>query len=120
MYKEEWASTKAKGGDEVRRRLGIVGTKSPLFRIDKAIKAVQNALLEGDLGEDVGDVLDFVDASQRVLDGIKNADFLAYSNNFASFGNGGGALDFMEQSHEAMTPALEAFEDIMDILRLPK
>jgi len=32
---------------------GIVGTKSPLFRIDKAIKAVQNALLEGDLGEDV-------------------------------------------------------------------
>jgi len=44
----------------------------------------------------------------------------AYSNNFASFGNGGGALDFMEQSHEAMTPALEAFEDMMDILRLPK
>ncbi len=32
---------------------GIVGVKSPLFRIDKAIKAVQEALLEGELGEEV-------------------------------------------------------------------
>lgn len=34
----EWAETKAKGGDEVRRRLGYVGTKSPLFNIQKAFK----------------------------------------------------------------------------------
>jgi hypothetical protein len=37
----EWTATKGKGGDEVRRRLGIVGTKSPLFRIDKAFKVQQ-------------------------------------------------------------------------------
>lgn len=34
----EWAATKEKGGDEVRRRLGYVGTKSPLFKIQKAFK----------------------------------------------------------------------------------
>lgn len=34
----EWADAKAKGGDEVRRRLGYVGTKSPLFKIQKAFK----------------------------------------------------------------------------------
>ncbi len=32
---------------------GIVGVKSPLFRIDKALKAVQEALIDGQLGEDV-------------------------------------------------------------------
>jgi hypothetical protein len=30
-----------------------VGVKSPLFRIDKAMKAVQEALLDGELGEEV-------------------------------------------------------------------
>ena len=29
--------------------------KSPLFRIDKAMKAVQEALLDGELGEEVRD-----------------------------------------------------------------
>jgi len=35
--------------------LGIVGVKSPLFRIDKAMKAVQEALLDGELGEEVSE-----------------------------------------------------------------
>ena len=43
---------------------------------------------------------------------------LAYSNNFSSYGNGGGGTDFMEESHQALTPALEAYEEMLSILRL--
>lgn len=145
----EWAATKEKGGDEVRRRLGYVGTKSPLFKIQKAFKvmvvfvwicvcmcvcvprgliilavfvfvsihkiylsviqttticssfdssshtpfpvptpfspnththpydhqAIQDELLDGD--GTGADPLEFADASQRVLDKVKDADFLA-------------------------------------------
>lgn len=45
---------------------------------------------------------------------------LAYSNNFSSYGNGGGGTDFMEESRQALTPALEAYEEMLSILRLSK
>ncbi len=68
----------------------------------------------------MGDPFEFAEAAQKVLEGVKNADFLAYSNNFSSYGNGGGGTDFLEESHKAMSPAIEAYRELIGILRLDK
>lgn len=47
-----------------------------------------------------------------------SGDFLAYSNNFSSYGNGGGGTDYLEESHKAIRPALEAYKEIMQMLKL--
>lgn len=43
---EQWRAIHDKGdGDQVRRRLGTVGTSSPLFRLDKALSAIRDDVL---------------------------------------------------------------------------
>jgi hypothetical protein len=62
--------------------------------------------------------LEFADAAQRVLDKIKDADFLAYSSNFSNYGNGGGDTDYLEESHKAIKPALEAYSELVQMIGL--
>ncbi len=84
--------------------------------IDNTNQAIQNELLDGDGSG--ADPLEFAEASQRVLDKIKDADFLAYSNNFSSYGNGGGGTNFLDEAHKAVTPALEAYKELVVLLKL--
>lgn len=63
-------------------------------------------------------MLELAEASQAVLDGIKNADFLAYSANFASYGNGGGGTDYLQESYKAMQTTLATYRDLLGILQL--
>lgn len=42
----------------------------------------------------------------------------ADSNNFSSYGNGGGGTDYLEESHKAIKPALEAYKELIDMLKL--
>ena len=62
------------GGDGVRRRLGTVGTDSPLFLIDRACRA---------LLPEAEDPVAFGEALEEFLLGLGRADSMAYSANFA-------------------------------------
>ena len=62
------------GGDGIRRRLGTVGTSSPLFQIEK----VCQKLLP--VAEDPGE---FAEALEDFMLGIGRVDGMAYSSNFA-------------------------------------
>ena len=62
------------GGDGIRRRLGTVGTTSPLFQIEKACQKL--------LGE-AEDPAEFADALEEFMLGVGRVDGMAYSSNFA-------------------------------------
>lgn len=40
------------------------------------------------------------------------------SNNFASYGNGAGGTDYLEEAHKALAPGLAAYKEIVDMLGL--
>eukprot|EP00188_Purpureofilum_apyrenoidigerum_P000307 Plantae.Rhodophyta-Purpureofilum_apyrenoidigerum.ctg11260.p1 GENE.Plantae.Rhodophyta-Purpureofilum_apyrenoidigerum.ctg11260~~Plantae.Rhodophyta-Purpureofilum_apyrenoidigerum.ctg11260.p1 ORF type:complete len:253 (+),score=52.19 Plantae.Rhodophyta-Purpureofilum_apyrenoidigerum.ctg11260:99-761(+) len=72
--------TKDFDGDKVRRVLGTVGVKSPLFNIKKAFEGAWNALKTEDVD------VDFLEEAQEdfdeVLNQISQVDFQLYSVNF--------------------------------------
>jgi hypothetical protein len=76
------------GGDGIRRRLGTVGTTSPLFQIDKACRS---------LLPDADDPVAFGEALEEFLLGLGRADSMAYSANFA-----GGSGNPRENSPAAL------------------
>jgi hypothetical protein len=55
-----------------------------LFRLNKALDGLREALLD----DEKVDVLTLAEESAALLSAITNADFLAYSSNFSSYGNG--------------------------------
>jgi len=78
----EWAAkTEALDGDVVRRYLGTVGVKSPLFGVRKAFEGAWRAL--ADIPSTPDDTLEEVNETyNKVLDGISAIDFQLYSVNF--------------------------------------
>ena len=62
------------GGDGIRRRLGTVGTESPLFQIEKACRK---------LISEAEDPVEFGEALEEFLLGLGRVDSMAYSSNFA-------------------------------------
>lgn len=60
-------------GDEIRRYLGTVGTKSPLFMLDKALKSLYAEI----------DDIDSVPDLEELTGAMQQADYLAYSTLFA-------------------------------------
>ncbi|CAM9422384.1 unnamed protein product [Heterosigma akashiwo] len=106
-------------GDVIRRYLGTVGVKSPLFQINKAFNGVKDAVGNNpDKYEDTIEVVDFVEASNDALQHIQQADFLAYSQNFANFGNGGGGEDYIALSRVQVKEAIASYKDILEALSL--
>ncbi len=75
------------GGDGVRRRVGTVGTASPLYSFQKRLNeivALLNEESESELKErGVVDVAEFVERGIDVVTGLREVDFLAYSSIFA-------------------------------------
>ena len=68
----DWPSLK--GGDAIRVELGTQGTTSPLFQIDKALKALR---------DEAEDLVEFTEQSDEFLLRLAAADSMAYSANFA-------------------------------------
>ncbi len=68
----DWSSLK--GGDAIRVELGTQGTTSPLFQIDKALKALR---------DEAEDLVEFTEQSDEFLLRLAAADSMAYSANFA-------------------------------------
>ena len=67
---------KKDGGDGIRRLLGTVGTTSPLYRIQTALRV---------LAEDSSDPETFVETLERALTELQGADNDAYSSNFVTY-----------------------------------
>ena len=70
----DWSSLEKKGGDAIRVELGTQGTTSPLFQIDKALKALR---------EEAEDLVEFTEQSDEFMLRLAAADSMAYSANFA-------------------------------------
>mmetsp|Transcript_15269 Transcript_15269/g.45598 ORF Transcript_15269/g.45598 Transcript_15269/m.45598 type:complete len:182 (-) Transcript_15269:26-571(-) len=70
---KDWESIQG-GGDGIRRRIGTVGTTSPLFQIEKACRA---------LIPEAEDPVEFGDALEELVLGLGRVDGMAYSSNFA-------------------------------------
>jgi len=77
----DWENyTKDFDGDKVRRILGTVGVKSPLFNIKKAFEGAWNALKSADIDVDI--LEEAQEDFDEVLNEISQVDFQLYSVNF--------------------------------------
>mmetsp|Transcript_22287 Transcript_22287/g.32575 ORF Transcript_22287/g.32575 Transcript_22287/m.32575 type:complete len:202 (+) Transcript_22287:147-752(+) len=74
----DWDTVTKGGGDAIRKELGTVGTGSPFYQINKAIRVLQN---------DANDPVAFGDASEQFEIRLAGADAMAYS---AVFTGGSG------------------------------
>ncbi|GMI30498.1 hypothetical protein TeGR_g5159 [Tetraparma gracilis] len=72
----DYPSISAKGGDEIRRYLGTVGTSSPLFGFPRLVRALQDS---------ASDPIEFTEASSDFLRLLSAADGQAYSSMFVEF-----------------------------------
>lgn len=70
----DWPILEKKGGDAIRVELGTQGTTSPLFQVDKALKALR---------EEAEDLVEFTEQSDEFMLRLAAADSMAYSANFA-------------------------------------
>jgi hypothetical protein len=72
---QNWPTVVAQGGgDGIRREIGTVGTTSPLFQIDKALRVLR---------EEAEDLIEFTDQTEEFQLALSRADSMAYSANFA-------------------------------------
>ena len=72
----------------MRRELGTVGTSSPLFQLNKAVRVLQ---------DEASDPIEWGENSEELLLSLGRADSMAYSSNFA-----GGSGKQSEVSKDAM------------------
>ncbi len=73
---KDWSTVATNGGDAIRTKLGTQGTSSPLFQIDKALKALRDSDL-------VEDFIEFQETTEEFGLALARADSMAYSANFA-------------------------------------
>ena len=89
----DWDTLSSGGGDAVRRELGTVGTSSPLFQLNKAVRVLQ---------DEASDPIEWGENSEELLLSLGRADSMAYSSNFA-----GGSGKQSEVSKDAMMAKAE-------------
>ena len=88
----DYPSISAKGGDEIRRYLGTVGTTSPLLGIRTTLKVLQ------DSAEDIVTYTEAMETFDRIL---SSADQEAYSSMFVEFSAAKGKPeDFYERARK--------------------
>lgn len=93
-----------------------MGTKSPLWKIDRAFTGIQDALIS-DPSADI-DPLDFAELSGEVLAALRESEYLAYSANFAGYGNGGGGVDYIEESRQLVEKTRKLYAQLLKLLKL--
>lgn len=108
------------GGDAVRRRVGTVGTGSPLFSFEKRLKECQVMFdsMEDDLDPNVIDVASFLESSIEVVAGLRDIDFLAYSSIFADASGaaadpGKTSKDYEQMTHTAIRKTIPIFKNLL-------
>lgn len=100
------AVTTAYGGDGVRRVLGKVGTTSPLFQIEQALKL----LFDND--PNLPDK--YIEDLDAVMLGISDADGQAYSSNFVSFSSAKGKPeDYWKRAQDNIPPMQTALKEMI-------
>lgn len=110
---DTWSDQTVKGGDDVRRVLGTVysntkGCTSSLCGFTQ----FQNKFVSK-YGADLEDFASFEQSSSQLLEALNQADFLAYSANFADYGNGGGGSDYIKDSRTQVKRAITLLEEIL-------
>ncbi|CAH0365761.1 unnamed protein product [Pelagomonas calceolata] len=97
----------AGGGDGIRRRIGTVGTTSPLFDIEKTCpETLTDSFTAGrKLIPTADDPVAFAEALEEFASGIARVDGMAYSSNFAG-GSGkpseNSATRYIERSKDEL------------------
>ena len=112
---KNWEKTVKGEGDNVRRQLGTVYAApkclSPLcsfnLYVPKFISENANAI------DNIDEILE---PSAELLEALNQADFLAYSQAFSDYGNGGGGTDYIKQSREQVQRSSLKLKEIIDIL----
>mmetsp|Transcript_7357 Transcript_7357/g.17679 ORF Transcript_7357/g.17679 Transcript_7357/m.17679 type:complete len:149 (-) Transcript_7357:26-472(-) len=105
---DNWADlTEVEGGDGVRRVLGTVGTKSPLYKIEKAARMVA---LESSKDQDAA--LEEVDTFIGL---IFNAEGDAYSSLWVPTGGGTNKEYWLSKSKKEAAKARDSLKKLIDL-----
>ena len=100
----DYPQISAKGGDEIRRYLGIVGTTSPLFSINKTF---------ADLRDSADDIVEFTEAATDFDRALRGADGQAYSSNFVEFSASKGTKEDYYASAKVDIVEMDKFMKVM-------
>jgi len=99
------------GGDGIRRKLGVVGTESPLYLIEPAFRL----LFEND--ETLP--MEYIDKLESLMRNLSSADSEAYSAIFIEFSSAKGKpADYFARSKAAVVRARADWKELMGYLRM--
>lgn len=100
----------AKGGDEIRRYLGTVGTTSPLFKGEKAFKV---------LVDDADDIVEYTELLEDYRAAVSGAESDAYSSIFVEFSSAKGSPDlYFGKAKKEIATALRVVDGLIKMLGL--
>ena len=104
-------------GDAVRRVVGTVGVGSPLFRLSKTLRTVGEDLDRRELV----DIVQYMELSDVLVDGVKEVDMMAYSSTFSdASGNVGrseqSSASYLERSRKATETLLFNYRQLLKLL----
>lgn len=99
------------GGDGIRRKLGVVGTESPLYLIEPAFRL----LFESD--ESLP--MEYIDTLEQLMRNLSSADSEAYSAIFIEFSSAKGKpADYFARSKAACIRARDDWKTLMGYLQM--
>eukprot|EP00178_Gracilaria_changii_P010462 TRINITY_DN304_c0_g1_i1.p1 TRINITY_DN304_c0_g1~~TRINITY_DN304_c0_g1_i1.p1 ORF type:complete len:212 (+),score=29.73 TRINITY_DN304_c0_g1_i1:308-943(+) len=107
------AKTKDFDGDVVRRILGTVGVKSPLFNVRKAFLKSWQIVAETSSDNDLIERLE--SEWNDVLDGISAVDFQLYSVSFTELTE--SKLSLIKQGRKTLTDTIETYDNLLKDLK---
>lgn len=109
---ESWdRKTAAQDGDVVRRILGTVGVKSPLFNIRKTFLRAWKMIAEsGEVDEETIERLE--SAWNLVLDGLSSVDFQSYSVGYTELQE--TKLSLLEKAKYALDDTVKSYKEFLD------
>lgn len=109
---ENWdRKTAAQDGDVVRRIVGTVGVKSPLFNIRKTFLRAWKMIAEsGEVDEEAIDRLET--AWNLVLDGLSSIDFQTYSVGFTELQE--TKLSLLEKAKGSLDDTVNVYKTFID------
>jgi len=114
---QDWDKISDKGGDAIRRRLGTVygGEKGCSVSLC-GYRQFQDKFFVKHLDDFAFDEVE--EEAKDLLEALSQADFLAYSANFAEYGNGGGrASEYIDMSRAQVQRANGLIGKIIEVLK---
>ncbi|KAJ8903495.1 hypothetical protein NDN08_004601 [Rhodosorus marinus] len=106
-------ATKDYDGDIVRRALGTVGVKSPLFNVKKAFEGAWNSKKLADI--DIDELEELQDLTDSILNQIASVDFQLYSVNFTELNPTKQRL--VEQGKDALDKLLADYKRYLELIK---